>query len=445
MGKVLSISENLMKRKCAAVYTLGCRLNQADSALISGNLEEYGFDLVPWGEPADLLIINSCTVTAAAARKSRQAIRNARAANPNVFIVATGCLQDVVEEGQKIVDLVVPNDKKTSLCELLPSALKKSKKLVGSITENCADSSVFVEPATGLYLDKTRANLKIQQGCNFYCSYCIVPKMRGKPRSRLLEDAVREAKELVRKGYKEIVLTGVNIMTYNCQGKSLVDLIDALLQINGDFRLRLSSVEPGPILSELIDLMANEQRVCSFLHIPLQHGADDILQAMNRRYNVAQYASYIDYAKQKIENVCIGADIIAGFPGENDLLFSRSFEFVEKIDLDYLHVFRYSRRSGTAAAKMGKQVSGRIVSERMNKLLKLADSKAREIAARQVGKVLKVLTEEKLATGDFQGFSDNYIRVRILNSNNLHPNEFIPVRITAATGPREAQGEVVIH
>ena len=402
----------------ASVFTLGCRLNQAESALIADGLERHGFQLVPWGEPCELAVINSCTVTAAAARKTRQTARALRRKQPGVYLVLAGCDANVsagtwVEDGT--VDLVVPNPAKTRLFEYLPDELVRGAVEVVEIEPG--DWEGFTEPGIGAFGERTRANLKIQEGCEFFCSYCIVPYARGPARSRDWDDWLREAKELVARGYHEIVLTGVNIATYNHGGRDLADVIQALLEIPGDFRVRLSSTEPGPVLDRVIETMAGNPRVCRFLHLALQYGENTILQAMNRRYTVEEYGEIATKAAEAVPGLCLGSDIIIGFPGETDGTFDTCCRNVRDLPINHLHVFTYSPRKGTPAATFPNQVPGDLATRRAEVLTNVGLSKAEAFARSQLGSVVKIITEERNTAGNWEGWTDNYLRVELIGAD----------------------------
>jgi len=427
----------------AAIHTLGCRLNQADSALIAGTLERHGFAMVPWNEPCDLAVINSCTVTAAAARKTRQAARAMRRRFPTTYLVLAGCDANVAADAwvaDGTVDLVVPNPVKTRLCEYLPDQLVPGAVSVVPCDPLPGDG--FHEEGAGVFGERTRANLKIQEGCEFFCSYCIVPYARGPARSRDWDDWLREARELVAHGYRELVLTGVNIATYDHQGRDLADVLIALLELPGDFRIRLSSTEPGPILHRVIEVMAANPRVCRFLHLPLQYGEDGILARMNRRYRVVEYAEFAQLATQALPGLCLGTDIIAGFPGETNAIFQVCRETVERLPINHLHVFTYSPRQGTPAASFPAQVLGNLATERADCLTKIGLRKAEEFARSQLGQVVQIVTEERNQAGNWEGWSDNYLRVEVPDFAGQE-NALISVRLTQASHGRQVLGQHV--
>jgi threonylcarbamoyladenosine tRNA methylthiotransferase MtaB len=418
----------------AAIYTLGCRLNQADAALMADDLRRHGYDIRDWEDGADVMILNSCTVTAAAAAKTRQALRAARRRQQAAFIVLTGCdvqtgTEDWVQEGT--ADLIIPNPVKTSVAACLPEKLTRPPKTRIADAAAPLEKPLFTQEGCGFYPDRTRANLKIQEGCDFHCSYCIVPTVRGAPRSRAWNDVLREARELLERGHRELVLAGVNIACYDDHGRRLPELLAELAELPGDFRLRLSSTEPVPLIPALIEVMrAYPRRVCRFLHLPLQYGEDSILRAMNRRYSVTQFAELVNLAAESVPGICIGSDVIVGFPGETEGTFAQCRATIEKLPLTYLHVFRYSPRPGTRAADLPGQVNGAVAAARHRQLTDIAQSKSRSFTASCQGHDLQVLTEAINRRGNWEGWSDNYLRVEIVaGGNGLQENQFVQVRM----------------
>ncbi len=347
----------------ASVVTLGCRLNQADSALLCDRLRRCGFQIVDedYEESPNLVIVNSCTVTATAARKTRQLLTSIRHKHPYAYIILTGCAAEVDEELKEDSDFDI----------LLTKAEKKNLESILERRFNIqhhdykpsetVDETVFKEDAVAYFPFKSRANLKIQEGCNNFCTYCIVPYARGRERSRDVEEIMADFKQLLEAGFHEIVITGVNVCNYNCGGLDLVGLLEKLIAVEGDFRIRLGSTEPGEILPRVIDLMASTPKICDFLHLPLQAGTDEILKAMGRKYTLAEYKSMIDCARSKMPHIHIGSDLIVGFPGETAELFEQSCEFVKSMHFANLHVFPFSPRKGTKAEKL----PGRIPVEEM--------------------------------------------------------------------------------
>lgn len=421
-----------------ALATLGCRLNQADSALMAAALNQAGYTVVPWGEPADVLIVNSCAVTGTASSKTRHLLRTARRTAPDALLVLTGCEANLAAAGGlagELADLVMANPKPDNIAAAL-AAYRQGESLPPVLPLD----DDFVVAGTGWFHERTRANLKIQEGCDFHCSYCIVPTTRGAARSRLWSDVLREAGELLAAGYRELVLTGVNIATYDSGGLDLTGLIAKLLTLGDGFRIRLGSTEPGAGLERLADLMAADSRLCRFLHLPVQYGADRVLGLMRRRYSCAGFARSATYALDKVPNLCLGTDVIVGFPGETAADFAECRRFIESLYFSLLHVFPYSPRPGTPAASWPGRPPKEIVDERVRDLLALAQRRAAAYADRQIGSRLTVLVEE--LEPQPSGWSDNYLRVRITSPRPLNVNTFADVRITAAHEKRGLTGEL---
>ncbi len=407
-------------------HTLGCRLNQAETALAADDLSRHGWEVVPWLSDADVLVINSCAVTGEASRKTRQAVSAARRRFPGAVIVVMGCDANVDDWTGK-AGLVAPHPMTRPLSELL------SEKLPFHACPGKEGDGFRIEGAAR-FAERTRANLKVQDGCNFFCSYCIVPHSRGRARSRALDDVLREANELLEAGYRELVLCGVNLTTYRDSGVDLAGLIEKLLALGDGFRIRLGSSEPGEVVGRVVDVMETEPRLCRFLHLPLQYGENTVLKRMRRHYTAVQYAEMVQTAAERIPGLCVGADIITGFPGEDEHLFEECRTFVDKLPFGLLHVFPYSPRPGTPAAEYPDRPSRREAEERASVLSGIGARKALEFAESQVGKVLDVLVEE-----DGAGWTDNYLHVKIRGAE-LSRNTFAKVHIESADGGREMTG-----
>lgn len=421
-----------------AIYTSGCRLNQADSALLADALQKSGYEALSWGNAADLLIINSCAVTGIASRKNRQAVHAARRLAPDAYIVLMGC--DAVAESalwavDREVDLVISNPKPDSLPELLPRRLSRSGTSLPQLVSTPPLGDSFTLSGTGLYHERTRANLKIQEGCDFYCSYCIVPHTRGPARSRQLDDILREAEQLLERGHREVVLSGVNIACYQDSNCDLPGLIERILTLGDHFRIRLGSTEPGLSLERLVDIMAAyPQRICRFLHLPVQYGEDSILRRMGRHYDCNSYEKAVLDAIERIPGICLGTDIIVGFPGESEENFRQCRAFVERIPFGLLHVFPYSPRPGTPAATMPDRPSTAEVHRRAAELRALAAQKYAGFADSQMGRTLPVLLET--GSPSPQGWSDNYLKVRISSKLTMQPNTLVFPTLTARKANR---------
>ncbi len=322
-----------MKKK-VAFYTAGCRLNQSETAVLTDRFTRMGYQKVPYGEATDLLVLNTCTVTENAEADCRRVIRRTLRHSPKAFVAVTGCYaQTGLNTLQHLpgVDLVLGNQYKMLLpdyLEEMPDVQKLSSTFVRH--SGSMGREDFVQDGVGEYAT-TRANLKIQDGCNFMCSFCLIPFARGRERSRLSDDAVREAEQLVERGHRELVLTGVNIGRFANGSGGLLDLIQRLERIPGLARIRISSIEPTTIPPALLEYMSTSRKLCRFLHVPLQSGHDEILSAMNRRYSVKEYRAWVEHVVQKIPDVCVGTDVLVGFPGETDRQFSATCELVRDL------------------------------------------------------------------------------------------------------------------
>ena len=388
--------------KKAYIHTLGCRLNNADSALLNYRLMQNNYTLVKTlSSDLSLIIINSCCVTAEAGRKSAQFARKARKECPFAKIIFTGCAAQVGENCDSLpVDIIV-KDKK-SIPQLLDS----------DTLNNTENANIFNEDAFGEFPFQSRAFLKIQEGCNNFCTYCIVPYTRGRERSRNFDEVIADAKHALDNGFKELILTGVNTCQYSDGGRNLCDIIRKIAALGDDFRIRLSSTEPKMDNIELLKVMAEpKNKVCRFLHLSMQHASDNILRKMNRHYSFAQYSDFVAEARQLIPGIHIGTDIIAGFPGETEEDFALCCERTQNLKFANIHVFSYSKRQGTPAAAMPEQIPSDIIKQRSKKLQQIADLNAPEFVQQFNNKELPVIFELKKKDGFYHGWSDNYIEV----------------------------------
>jgi len=409
-------------RPRASLHTLGCRLNQAETALLADRLQQDGYRIVEYGRPTDLLVLNTCSVTDEAERMCRYEIRRTLRHSPQAFVAVTGCYaQTGVEALQQVpgIDLIVGNRHKLSLPAHLPSPSALRKQPAPSLLHTkTLGRDDFTIDGVGDYKSK-RANLKIQDGCNFMCSFCLIPFARGHERSRRMDDAIREAEVLVARGHRELVLTGVNIGRYEQDGGSLLDLIRQLERIDGLDRIRISSIEPTTISDELLEYMATSAKLCRHLHLPLQSGDDDILRAMNRRYRVRDYAAFVDKAIRLMPDLGLGADVLVGFPGEGDAQFANTLAAATDLPFSYLHVFAYSKRPGTAAARMAGTVPATTIKSRSKALAELSRAKRLAFYQRYIGRTAEVLFETKNDAGRWTGLTSNYMRVGVTTNDDL--------------------------
>jgi threonylcarbamoyladenosine tRNA methylthiotransferase MtaB len=407
-----------------ALFTIGCKVNQYETEAIAEKLEVFGFERVDFSEPADVYIINTCTVTKESDYSSRQAIYRAHRRSPDAKIVVTGCYAQMEKEFLEVlpsVSLVVKQEEKDKLPAMVAEMLGQGAR----VKEKDSISGI-----KGL-AKHTRALVKIQDGCEKNCAYCIVPFARGKERSRKTDEIIVEIDTLVGNGYREVILTGVHAGRYDQDGLNLAGLSREILKQTKVERIRYSSIEPNEISDELIDLISKTPRICRHLHIPLQSGDDLILSKMKRDYTTEEYLILADKLTQAIPGVLIGADVIVGFPGETDRQFENTCQFIRSSPINYLHVFSYSDRKGTMASQMLDKISPEVIHRRSEILHKLGWEKWRNFIERFVGKQLDVLIENRRdrKTGKLTGLSDNYIRV-ILDEDDSLKNNIISVQIS---------------
>ena len=406
--------------KRARIVTLGCRLNHADSALLAARLEKEGCELCDDpSQKVDIILVNTCAVTAEAEAKSRRQILRLRRENPDAEIIASGCAVELSAEMLRRAgaDSVLTNpDKRGDLhCG---SGVKSRELPVENFMENSFSSFPF----------RSRAFIKVQEGCDNFCTYCIVPVVRGASRSRDFAESVADCRRSVEAGFPEIVLTGVNTCNYDDGGRKLPDLIRAVAALPGEFRIRLSSTEPHPGDLTLPELIAEGNRLCRFLHLSIQHGSDRILRRMNRRYSAAEFVEFVEAARRLVPDIHIGTDFIVGFPGEGEKEFLEGMELLEKVGFANIHGFPYSPRPGTAAAAMPDQVPPEAVKERMHYLRKLSERSAEKFVRSQLGKVLPVIFEHH-SNGRARGWSDNYLEISA-PSGEVSTGKIMPVMIS---------------
>ena len=398
-----------------ATHTLGCKLNFAETSHLQRQFEEAGFNIVGYHERADIYVINTCTVTSIAEKKCRTAIRQAVALNPDAVVAVIGCFaQNDAEQIARIpgVDIILGNDQKHRLPDILAEHgyLPPTKQVVAT-----GEPQTFQLSYSGG--DRTRTFFKIQDGCDYFCSYCAIPFARGRSRSGTIAETVAMAQQIAATGTREVVLTGVNTGTFGKQhGENFVELLRRLDDIEGILRYRISSIEPNLITDEIIDFVSTSRAFLPHFHIPLQAGSDKVLRLMRRRYDTALYASRLEHIKSVMPDACIAADVITGFNGEDDDTFQQSKAFINSLPISYLHVFPYSDRPNTAALKMPDKVPVPIRKARSLELHTLSNHKRHAFIESQLGKERKVLWEHSPHPGDtgatMQGWTDNYIRLQ---------------------------------
>ncbi|MBR3412976.1 MAG: tRNA (N(6)-L-threonylcarbamoyladenosine(37)-C(2))-methylthiotransferase MtaB [Bacteroidales bacterium] len=397
-----------------ATHTLGCKLNFAETSHLQRSFEQAGFNIVGFHEKADIYVVNSCTVTSVAEKKCRNAIRQAVSQNPDAIVAVIGCFaQNEAERIAQIpgVDIILGNEQKHRLLEILTSRhFHPSHSPLINTDEPHSFQLSYSK------CDRTRTFFKIQDGCDYYCTYCAIPFARGRSRSAPIADTVAAARQIAAGGAREIVLTGVNTGTFGQRnGEHLIDLLRELDGIDKVSRYRISSIEPNLLTDEIIDFVASSRAFLPHFHIPLQSGADKVLHAMHRRYDTALYAQRLEHIKRVMPDACIAADVITGFNYEDDETFVQSKAFINSLPISYLHVFPYSDRPHTAALKMGEKVPIPIRKARSNELRELSDAKRRLFVESQLGKTRTVLWEHTQHDGTagptMQGWTDNYIRL----------------------------------
>lgn len=415
--------------KTVAFHTLGCKVNTYESNAMLKIFNDAGYQEVDFKEIADVYVINTCTVTNTGDSKSRQMIRKAIRKNPQATVCVVGCYsQTAPEEIAKIegVGVVLGTQYRKDIVKYVDDYLASGKMIIK------VDSVMNLRKFEDLNIDRfknTRAFLKIQDGCNNFCTYCIIPYARGRVRSRTPESVLAQAKRLVENGYVEIVLTGIHTAGYgeDLDGYCFYDLLVDLVKIEGLKRLRISSIETSQITDEIINLIGSNEIIVDHLHVPLQAGCDATLKRMNRKYTTAQYLEKMQKIRSYLPNIAFTTDVIVGFPGESDEEFEETYNFIKKVNYSELHVFPYSPRKNTPAAKMKDQVNDQVKHDRASRLLQLSKELNRDFALKQIGKTLKVLFEKR--DGDYLvGHAGDYLKVKVRTDDNLI-GEIVNVRI----------------
>lgn len=401
--------------KTVAFITLGCKVNQYETNAMSQKLIEEGYKIVEHTQKADIYIINTCTVTNMSDRKSRQMIRRAKEINPEAIIIAVGCYVQVAKkeiEKIKEIDLALGNEEKVDIVKYCNEIIQKNKK------EEIADvmqSRKFAEFGETSYTEKTRAVIKVQDGCDRFCSYCIIPYARGRVRSREPEHIIKEIKQIANEGIKEVVITGIHIASYGKDFKKdykLIDLLEEINKIDGIERIRLGSIEPLLITEEFVQRLVKLEKICEQFHLSLQSGCDETLKRMNRRYTTQQFEEIVKRLRKAYDNVNLTTDIIVGFPGETEEEFAKTYKFLEKIKFYKMHIFKYSPRKGTRAEQMPQQIEPQLKEERSKKLIELSDKNEKEYNSEYVGKRVEVLWEEQ-KNEIYKGHTKNYVLVEM--------------------------------
>lgn len=409
------------ENKTVSFLTLGCKVNQYDSDAMRTIFLQQGYRAVKEEEEADVYVINTCSVTSIGDRKSRQMVRKIRRKHPQAVIAVAGCYAQIapeIFEAMGDIDVIVGAQNRSKIVEYVEQAQKKEK------TINAVKDIMSVTEFENLYVDaegetKTRAFIKVQEGCDNYCTFCIIPFARGKLKSRKQKDAVEEIRRLVTKGYREIVLTGIHLGNYGRDlhdGTSLATLVEELLRIPNLLRIRMGSIESVELSDDLINLIKDEPQVCRHLHLPIQSGSDAVLRRMNRHYRLPEYKKLISELREKIPGLALTTDLIVGFPGETEENFMETLETLRELRFSAIHVFPYSQRTGTPAAVFPNQVPGDIKKDRVHRVQELEKEISKEYRKTFLQKTVHVLIEEE-KNGYFEGLSDEYIRVSITDKN----------------------------
>lgn len=416
--------------KKVSFHTLGCRLNMSETGQIAQTFVEKGYKVVPFGAESDVTFLNTCTVTDGADSSCRNLIRKAQKHSPEGKVVVAGCYAQM--EADKIkkmkgVDLILGTNEKYKVFDYLAEEEETQVKI--------DNTNEFWGATTTKADSHTRAFLKIQDGCNYVCSYCIIPFARGRSRTITVAKAVEEAKKLVADGFKEIVLTGVNIGEYeSTSGERLEDLVRGVVEVEGLERLRMSSVEPNTITRELLEVLKNSGKYQDHFHIPLQSGSDAILKSMRRKYDVSFYKEVVSMVREYFPECSIGADVIVGYPGETEEQFMETYRLLKELPITHFHVFPYSKRKNTTAAKAADQIQADVKKDRVKTLIHLGEDKRREFAKNLVGTSGSVLFERE-KDGFFEGYTSNYIRVAVKSDEDLQ-NQIRQVSLDELSGDK---------
>ena len=395
-----------------AFYTLGCKLNFSETSTIGRQAREQGFEVVDFKDAADIYVINTCSVTENADKKCKRTVKEAKKANPESSVVVIGCYaqlkpQEIIDiDG---VDMVLGAAEKFNLMQHLEK-IKEERNIV--LNRNIKETREFVPGYS--FGDRTRSFLKVQDGCDYFCTFCTIPLARGKSRSNTVEETVKVAQEEAQTAVKEVVLTGVNIGDFGVDtDETFYDLILELDKVEGVDRFRISSIEPNLLENRIIDFVAQSNRFVPHFHVPLQSGSDELLKKMRRKYQRDLYADRVKRIKQTMPHACIGVDVIVGFPGETDEHFEETYNFIRDMDVSYLHVFPYSARANTTARKMDDQVPQHVKNERAQRLRILSNKKKMAFYTEHLGKVRTALMEAENKDGFMYGFTENYVKVRL--------------------------------
>ena len=440
-----------MKKK-VALHNLGCKVNSYELEAMQQLLEQAGYEIVPFEPGADVYVINTCTVTNIADRKSRQMLHKAKKMNPDAVVVATGCYVQTDEgklEKDEAVDLVLGNNQKKNIVEVLTDFEKEHQRQAHIIKIN--QTKEYEELEISRTAEHVRAYIKVQDGCNQFCTYCIIPYARGRVRSREKENILNEVHKLAKAGYKEVVLTGIHLSSYGVdfpedKKETLLSLIQAVNEVEGIQRIRLGSLEPGIVTEEFAKELSSMSKVCPHFHLSLQSGCDMTLERMNRRYRSTEYKARCELLRKYFGNPALTTDVIVGFPMETEEDFQASYDFVKDIHFYETHIFKYSRRHGTKAAAMPGQLTEAEKAVRSDKMLELHQKRAAEYETSLLGKTLEVLLEEKVEIDGkayYLGHSREYVKVAVPKTEKYGVNDILAVKVEKTLQPHILQGEEI--
>lgn len=441
--KIIMIDTTIFQDKTAVYYTLGCKLNFSETSTIGQTLREAGVRTTRKGEIADICVINTCSVTEMADKKCRQIIHRLIKQHPGAFVVVTGCYAQLKPDAiakMDGVDVVLGAEQKKDMLNYLGNLQKNSEG--EAYTSAVKDIQSFVPSCSRG--DRTRYFLKVQDGCDYYCSYCTIPFARGRSRNGTVASLVAQARKAAEEGGKEIVLTGVNIGDFGkTTGETFLDLIKALDEVEGIQRYRISSIEPNLLTDEVLDFVSRSNRFMPHFHIPLQSGSDEVLKLMRRRYDTSLFASKIEKIKQIMPHAFIGVDVIVGTRGETEEYFENAYSFIEKLDVTQLHVFSYSERPGTQALKIDHVVTTGEKHARSQRLLALSEEKTKQFYKKYIGREMPVLFEKSKTGPYMHGFTPNYIRVEIENNSSLD-NQIVNVKLGDLNEEQTALSGIIV-
>ena len=412
----------MKKSRKVAFVTLGCKVNQYESNAMAQKFIDNNYEICDIENNPDIIIVNTCTVTNIADRKSRQLLRKVKEENPNAVVVACGCYvqvaKDKIDEIEEI-DISIGNSEKKDIVQIVENYIYQKEKINNIFDIN--KEKDFSEMGAVTYTEKTRATIKIQDGCNNFCTYCLIPYARGRVRSRKKENIIKEVEEVAQKGIQEIVITGIHIASYGldfCEDYKMIDLLEDLNKVEGIKRIRLGSLEPSLITEEFTQRLSKLEKICNHFHLSLQSGCDETLKRMNRKYTTNEFREVAKRLRSYFEDANLTTDIIVGFPGETNEEFTKTYEFLKEIKFYKMHVFKYSPREGTPASKMQNQIDGKTKEERSQKLIELSDKNQEEYNIKYFSEPQEVLFEEQ-KDGIWTGYTTNYVKVSYKSDENL--------------------------